>query len=519
MAANVTYIPPKAAKPEALRVAAYCRVSSDSSDQLHSYATQIKAYTEQIGAHADWELVDVYADEGLTGTRMDKREDFQRLLADCRKGKVDRVLCKSISRFARNTKDCLAALRELSALGVTVYFEKENIDTGTLTSELMVSVSGALAQQESISISQNLKIAWRRMMATGDFVTTNPPFGCELVDGCGLRIKESEADIVRWIFASYLDGISTREIAKSLTERGILTTEGNAVWNPRSVQLILDNEKYKGDTFTLKRYTTNQFPFSVKRNHGEVDQYYIENSHPAIINMDTFERVQKLKERRTRKRQLDKQDSPLRGKMACGVCGTALMRRTTGNGLISWVCRKHDENAADCPVGRIPETEIYAAFVRMYNKIRANADIVLKPALTQLDDLEAALQRENPAMLEINRAIAQVAEQSYNISKLQTAGLLDADACAAKLSSIQTKLTQLRRERRRLLEHDDIEDAISRLHQTADTIKSGPEQLDTFDESLFEELVERIIAESQTCIRFRLWGGVELTEEVRRAKR
>lgn len=130
MAANVTYIPPKAAKPEALRVAAYCRVSSDSSDQLHSYATQIKAYTEQIGAHTDWELVDVYADEGLTGTRMDKREDFQRLLADCRKGKVDRVLCKSISRFARNTKDCLAALRELSALGVTVYFEKENIDTG-----------------------------------------------------------------------------------------------------------------------------------------------------------------------------------------------------------------------------------------------------------------------------------------------------------------------------------------------------------------------------------------------------
>lgn len=428
MAANVTYIPPKAANPEALRVAAYCRVSSDSSDQLHSYATQIKAYTEQIGAHADWELVDVYADEGLTGTRMDKREDFQRLLADCRKGKVDRVLCKSISRFARNTGDCLAALRELSALGVTVYFEKENIDTGTLTSELMVSVSGALAQQESISISQNLKIAWRRMMAAGDFVTTNPPFGYELVDGCGLRIKESEADIVRWIFASYLDGISTREIAKSLTERGILTTEGNAVWNPRSVQLILDNEKYKGDTFTLKRYTTNQFPFAVKRNHGEVDQYYIENSHPAIINTDTFERVQKLKERRTRKRQLDKQDSPLRGKMACGVCGTALMRRTTGKGLISWVCRKHDENAADCPVGRIPETEIYAAFVRMYNKIRANADIVLKPALTQLDDLERALQRENPAMLEINRAIAQVAEQSHNISKLQTAGLLDADA-------------------------------------------------------------------------------------------
>ena len=519
MAANVTYIPPKAAKPAILRVAAYCRVSSDSSDQLHSYAAQIKAYTEQIGAHADWELVDVYADEGLTGTRMDKREDFQRLLADCRKGKVDRVLCKSISRFARNTRDCLAALRELSALGVTVYFEKENIDTGTLTSELMVSVSGSLAQQESVSISQNLKISWRRMMDASNFVTTNPPFGYELADGCGLKIKESEADIVRWIFTGYLDGMSTREIAKLLTERGILTTEGNTVWNPRSVQQILGNEKYKGDTLTLKRYTTNQFPFTVKRNHGEVDQYYIENSHPAIIDADTFERVRKLKERRMQKRRSDRRDSLLSGKMACGVCGTALMRRTTGSGMISWVCRKHDEKAADCPVGRIPEAEIYAAFARMYNKLRANADIILKPALTQLDGLETALQRENPAMLTVNRAIAQAAEQSHNISKLQTAGLLDTDACATKLNAINIQLTQLRRERHRLLEHDDIQEAIDRLHQTADIVNAGPERLDIFDEGLFEELVEQIVAESQTRIRFRLRGGIELAEEVGRARR
>ena len=170
-------------------------------------------------------------------------------------------------------------------------------------------------------------------------------------------------------------------------------------------------------------------------------------------------------------------------------------------------------------MGRIPETEIYAAFVRMYNKIRANTDIVLKPALTQLDDLERALQRENPAMLEINRAIAQAAEQSHNISKLQAAGLLDTDACAAKLNAINIQLTQLRRERRRLLEHDDIEDTIDRLHQTADTIKVGPERLDTFDEELFEELVEEIVAESQTRIRFRLHGGIELAEKVGRAKR
>ena len=156
---------------------------------------------------------------------------------------------------------------------------------------------------------------------------------------------------------------------------------------------------------------------------------------------------------------------------------------------MTWSCRKHDRDAASCPVGRIPETEIYAAFVRMYNKLRANADI------------------------------AQAAEQSHNISKLQAAGLLDTDACAAKLNAINIQLTQLRRERRRLLEHDDIEDTIGRLHQTADAIKAGPERLDTFDEDLFEELVEEIVAESQTRIRFRLHGGIELAEKVGRAKR
>ena len=159
MAANVKVIPPREMKPDTLRVAAYCRVSSDSSDQLHSYASQIRKYTEEISSHEGWELVDIYADEGLTGTRMDKREDFNRMLSDCRKGKIDKILVKSISHFARNTKDCLATLRELLTLGVSVYFEKENINTETLTTELMVSVFGALSQQESISISQNQRIS------------------------------------------------------------------------------------------------------------------------------------------------------------------------------------------------------------------------------------------------------------------------------------------------------------------------------------------------------------------------
>lgn len=317
MASNVTMIPPKAVQPDILRVAAYCRVSSDSTDQLHSYAAQIREYTRQISDHDGWEMVDVYADEGLTGTKLDKREDFNRMMADCRKGKIDRILVKSISRFARNTRDCLASLRELSRLGISVYFEKENIDTGTLTTELMVSVSASLAQQESISISQNMRMSWERMMEKGEFITTNPPLGYELSDGCRLKIKEDEAETVRWIFHTYLEGISTRQIAAELTKRGVRTTEGNTTWNPRSIQLILTNEKYMGDTLCKKRYTTDTFPFIVKRNRGEADQYYIENSHPGIITKETFARVQELRENRLRKKQMEMQDCPLRSIRIC----------------------------------------------------------------------------------------------------------------------------------------------------------------------------------------------------------
>ena len=166
-------------------------------------------------------MVDIYADEGLTGTRMEQREDFNRMMADCRKGRIDKVLVKSVSRFARNTKDCLAALRELMSLGVTVYFEKENINTETLTTELMVSVSGALAQQESISTSQNQRISYKRRMERGEFITCTAPLGYRLVGGKNLEIVDTEAEIIRWIFDQYLAGFSTAWIAKEMTRRRI----------------------------------------------------------------------------------------------------------------------------------------------------------------------------------------------------------------------------------------------------------------------------------------------------------
>ena len=519
MNSNVIMIPASESKPDTLRVAAYCRVSSDSSDQLHSYAAQIRKYTAEIGSHEDWELVDIYADEGLTGTRMDKREDFNRMLSDCRKGRIDKVLVKSVSRFARNTKDCLAALRELMSLGVTVYFEKENINTETLTTELMVSVSGALAQQESISISQNQRISYKRRMERGEFITCTAPLGYRLVNGKNLEIIPEEAKLIRWIFESYLSGHSTKWIAARMTEQGIPTTWNRGVWHEQVIRKILANEKYIGDSLCQKTFTTDTFPYERKLNKGDADQYYTERSHPAIIEREAFERVQALMKKRAERVSNPLVEYPLSKKIICGECGSIFSRKQTKNGLALWVCRKHDRKAADCPIGRIPESEIYAAFVRMYNKLRLHEGVIITPALTQLQELNNALQRGNPAMLEINKAIAAASEQSYKVTALQSKGLLDAAVCSAKLMDIEARLAELRRERRRLLKNEDIEAVIDTLRQTANLIHSGPERLERFDEVLFSDLVEKITAESQTRIRFRLYGGIELTEQLREVGR
>ena len=510
--AEVQVIPPKAARPDTLRVAAYCRVSSDSADQLHSYAAQIRNYTQTINAHDGWELVDIYADEGLTGTRMDKREDFNRLMADCRKGKIDKIVVKSISRFARNTRDCLATLRELSSLGVTVKFEKENIDTGTLTSELMVSVSASLAQEESISISKNQRMSYQRRMKRGEFITCSAPLGYQIVNGKDLIIVEDQAEIVRWIFASYLQGHSSEWIAKELSKNGPLPLHGGRMWHQQAVRKILTNEKYIGDALCQKTYTTGTFPFNRKDNHGEVDQYYVEHTHPAIISYEDFHRVQELLKWRAERKSLPRESSPLTQKIICGQCGTCYLRRISKAGYVSWVCRKHDRKAADCPNGRISEDSIHTAFIRMHHKLRTHDGIVLSPILKQMDALSDAMHRDNPAMLAVNTAIAVASEQSYHLTKLHSAGLLDMAALSTKQTELNAKLTELRRERRKLLCNEDIDEQVDAIRLTIDTIRNGPDTLSSLDEALFTKLVERIVVMSQDSIRFQLYGGLEFQE-------
>ena len=515
MSKNITIIPPSEGRPDVLRVAAYCRVSTDLDEQASSYASQIRSYTELISQHEGWELVDIYADEAASGTKTDKREDFNRLLADCRKGKIDRVLVKSISRFSRNTKDCLAALRELMRLGVTVQFEKENIDTGTLTTELMVSVSGSLAQQESMSISQNIRMGYRRRMERGEFIASSPPYGYRNAGGGRLEIVPEEAEVIRWVFESYLNGQGIVTIAEEMNRRGVPKKHGEAAWIPYAVACWLRNEKYTGNTLCQKTFTTG-FPYISVKNRGEVDQFYIENSHPAIISQEIFDKVQALRKKKKAPASAPSK-FPLTRKMICGKCGATFYRTVDRHGANNWVCSGHKDGNRNgkgaCPNLSVRERDVYTAFIRMYNKLRLHEGIILRPALDQMEALESAVQRENPAMLEVNRAIAQATEQNYKISKLRASGLLDADACAAKLAALDAQLTQLRAKRRRLLKNDDVSEAAETLRQTAEAIRQGPERLEEFDGALFAGLVERITT-APTGLRFRLYGGIEVTEQL-----
>ena len=512
--ANVRVIPASVRKPDILRVAAYCRVSSNSEDQLHSYATQIRNYTETISRHRGWKLIDVYADSGLTGTETESRDEFNRMLADCRRGKIDRILVKSISRFARNTRDCLVVLRELSALGVAVHFEKENISTDTLTTEFMVSVYSSLAQEESVSISQNQRISYQRRMERGEFITCKPPFGYCMPDRKNLEIIPEEAEIVRWIYDRYLNGKSSVWIAAELTKRNVPTTDGKTRWRESAVLYILTNEKYIGNSLCQKKFSAG-FPFKKQINHGEKDQYYIEQTHPAIITEETFERARTLREQRGKREKGPQREYPLRKKILCGHCGSVFSRRASKSGQVCWVCRTHDKNAAECPMGPIPEAAFHEAFVRMYRKLRANRETVLKPSIIQLETLNGILQKKNPEILAVNKAIAEVNEQTYNLNRLHSGGLLDTDICMSKLKQAAARLLELRRERRRVLENDEVEDTAAILRETMKKLENAPETLEEFDDALFTGLVDSITVKTGRILRFRLYGGYELAEQMR----
>ena len=297
MATVKTLIPKKETEEKRIRVAAYCRVSTDSADQKDSFDAQVEYYTSYIGENPDWTLADIYADQGITGTSMTNRDEFNRMIADCRRGKIDRIITKSVSRFARNTVDCLDTVRQLSEFGISILFQKEQIDTSKMSSEFLLALTGVQAQDESVSISGNMRWSYEKRMKSGDFITCRAPYGYDLVNGT-LVINETEAQVVKEIFEMFLLGISKPNIAKYLNSHGILPKHEKVPWSAVTVGYILRNERYIGDALLQKKFTTDTFPYVKRRNNGERRMYYVENSHPPIISREKFEAAKEVQRQR-----------------------------------------------------------------------------------------------------------------------------------------------------------------------------------------------------------------------------
>ena len=518
MAPKVITIPATSQEnPRKLRVAAYARVSSNSEDQKHSFAAQNAYYSRLITDNPNWELVDVYADKGITGTSVEKREDFLRMMEDCRKGRIDRILVKSSSRFARNAKESLEAVRELKALGVSIYFEEQNIDTAQASGEILTAMFAALAQRESEAISNRVRWSYQVRMRQGKFSTCRAPYGYRLVKD-HLEIDEDEAPVIRLIFDRYLAGVSMENIAKEITALGCPTRDKTPYWQLTSIQYILRNEKYVGDSLVQKKYTTVTLPRQQKINNGQLEQILVENSHPAIISREVFDKVQELIAQRSSTIQpRSRTDHPFSRKIACGHCDTLCKRKNCGSS-IQWVCRKHDKSPAICPTMQIPEKQIEQAFLRLYFKLKHHGAEILTQLISDLRTAKSGSLLWSEDIVELNKQISDIASQERLLAQLKQQGVVDPDIFISRSNLLAERRRELKLKKERIL-HAEEDHTIQRTQELMDVLESGPDWLEAFDEELFGALVEKIVVEDNETLRFRLINGLEVTESIERTKR
>lgn len=353
------------------RVAAYTRVSSGKDAMLHSLSAQVTHYSSMIQTHAGWQYVGVYTDEALTGTK-DTREDFQRMLEDCRSGKIDMVITKSISRFSRNTVTLLETVRELKGLGINVYFEEQNIDTATADGELMLSILASYAQEESLSASENQKWRVKRNFEKGI------PWRFFMLgyrrENSSLAIVPEEAEIVRSIFDDYLVGKGVTAITKRLNESGYSTQSG-CVFHKSAVERILRNYTYTGNLLLQTKFRENHLTKITRKNQGELPQYHATGTHEAIIPLETFNAVQDEIQRRKEQcaSTTPRQTSPFTGLITCAICGKHYRRKTTATRPV-WICSTYNSyGKAYCPSKAVPEEKLTqtAALVGAMGEITA----------------------------------------------------------------------------------------------------------------------------------------------------
>lgn len=502
-----------------LRVAAYARVSTDNTEQLISLEAQKVHYEAYIKANPDWEFVGIYFDEGISGTKKENRTELLRLISDCENKKIDFVITKSISRFARNTIDCLEIVRKLTDLGVFIYFEKENINTQSMESELMLTILSSLAENESISISENNKWSIQKRFRNGTYKLSYPPYGYDYIDG-QIVVNKKQAEVVKRIFTDALAGKGTQKIAQELNDEGVRTKKGGQ-WRGSTIRGILRNEKYTGDVILQKTYTDDNF--TRRTNKGEKDQFLIENNHEAIISHEEFKAVNLAIEQRGKEKGIKSGNSkylnryPLSGKIQCSECGSTFKRRihgTKNNKYIAWCCSKHITNIEECSMIYIREDSIHQGFVTMINKLIFSHKVVLRPLLRKLKLMNYS---DNLIRVqEIESKMEKNAEQLQVLINLMTKGYLEPALFNKQNNELRSEAEKLKDQKEALYRF--INGGMAKITELERLIKyvSKSKNIESFNKEVFEQFVEKIVAFSPTEIGFSLKCGLLLKERMER---
>ncbi len=492
------------------RVAAYCRVSTDSEDQLNSYRSQVQYYTEKITENPDWMMAGIYADEAITGTQVAKREGFQKMINDCMNGQIDMVITKSISRFARNTLDTLKYVRMLKEKDIAVFFEDENINTLSMDGELLLVVLSSVAQQEVENISSNVKKGLAMKMSRGEIVGFAGALGYDYhPETKTITVNEEEAKIVQYIFKRYVEGMGAHVIARELEKMGALTGKGNKSWYDTTVIGIIKNEKYKGDLLQGKTFTVD--PISKRRlgNLGEVDQYYMKDHHDPIISEELWEQAQAILQRRSANHRNPRMDpSKYREQFSrryafscmikCGFCGTTLTRRSWHSGSkyhkIMWICIAATKNGKKyCPECKgIAEEVLESAFVESFRILTNDRKDVLEEFLQRTEEV----LRSKTTLQEIEKVKKEINQLDTKQKKLLDMHL-DSKIDFGMYQDKKTELTEEQQLKATWLknlqgEANAEKDLRKRIEAMRKMLSEAP-VLKEFDRKVFESIVEKVI--------------------------
>jgi site-specific DNA recombinase len=517
---NVTVIPArkhtrksKGEEKPKLRVAAYCRVSTDSDEQATSYEAQIEHYTSYIKGHPDWELAGIYADDGISGTNTKKREEFNRMIDECMAGNIDMVITKSISRFARNTLDCLKYIRQLKDKNIPVFFEKENINSMDSKGEVMLTIMASLAQQESQSLSQNVKLGLQYRYQQGEIQVNCARFlGYTKDENKHLVIVPEEAEIVKRIYREYLEGASMLKIARGLEADGIINGAGNQKWHTSNINHILRNEKYIGDALLQKTYTVDFLTKKRVKNNGIVPQYYVENSHEAIIPREIFMQVQEELIRRrivhtspNGKTRTFSSNHCFSQIVICGNCGEVFRRvhwNNRGKKSIVWRCVSRLENTGlFCDARTVLESTIEQVLVTAINNTLSGKDAFLS---TLQANISTVLNKENDQTL---------AEIDKRLEELQTE-LLKLVTSNADYDKVGDDIHQLRDRKQKLqVENANRDELRKRIADMSAFLKKQPTALIGYDEQLVRRLIEKVtVYEDKFTVEFKSGLTVDVVE-------